>query len=93
MAQNDYMGIPRGKIPWFPVIDENKCINCGECLDFCNNDVFEEGLKATVVAHPYNCVVGCTSCLKTCDADAIKFPSKDELIAWLHALRASRSSH
>lgn len=87
MAGSLYMGIPREKIPWFPVIDEEKCINCGACLDFCSNNVFEEGESTTIVANPYNCVVGCSACQRVCDSEAISFPSKDELISWLHELR------
>ncbi|MDZ7740853.1 MAG: ferredoxin family protein [Bacteroidota bacterium] len=87
MAGTEYMGIPREKIPWFPVIDEDKCTNCGSCLEFCDNDVFEQGETVMQVPNPYNCVVGCSTCQKFCDFDAITFPSKDELINWLKELR------
>lgn len=87
MTGRDYMGIPREKIPWFPVIDEEKCINCGSCLDFCSNNVFEAGETTTIVANPYNCVVGCSACQRVCDTEAISFPSKEKLISWLHELR------
>lgn len=87
MNEQKYMGIPREQIPWFPVIDPNKCLNCGSCMEFCNNDVYEEGELSPIVKSPYNCVVGCTSCQKVCEADAISFPSKDELISWLKELR------
>ena len=90
MSEQFYMGIPREQIPWFPTIDEEKCSNCGECLEFCSNDVFEEGETSTIVANPYNCVVGCTGCKKICDSDAISFPSNDELISWLKELREKR---
>jgi len=90
MAGTDYMGIPREKIPWFPVIDPDKCTNCGSCLDFCSNNVFEAGDEATVVVNPYNCVVGCAACRKVCDSDAITFPSNDKLIGWLTELRETR---
>lgn len=70
MSAREYMGIPREKISWFPVIDEDKCTGCGLCMDFCSNNVFEAGESSTVVKNPYNCVVGCSSCTKVCDADA-----------------------
>lgn len=87
MTGRDFMGIVREKIPWFPVIDAEKCTNCGSCLEFCSNNVFEAGESATVVVNPYNCVVGCHSCQRICDFDAITFPSQDELIKWLKELR------
>lgn len=92
MAERGYMGIPREKIPWFPTIDEEKCINCGSCLDFCSNNVLEESEITMKVINPYNCVVGCSSCMKVCDYEAITFPSKDELIKWLYELRKSRDT-
>ena len=87
MEGRDYMGITREKIPWFPVIDVNKCINCGACLDFCSNDVFEVGDIVMIISNPCNCVVGCSSCQKICNSDAITFPSKNELINWINKLR------
>ena len=32
-----------------------------------------------IVARPYNCMVGCSTCANLCPADAISFPSKNEL--------------
>jgi NAD-dependent dihydropyrimidine dehydrogenase PreA subunit len=40
MASGTYMNIPQEKIPWYPVIDEDLCTNCGNCLEFCSNGVF-----------------------------------------------------
>lgn len=92
MAGREYMGIPREKITWFPTIDANACTRCGECVEFCHNDVLSLGEKATVVANPYNCVVGCSSCQKVCPVDAISFPSNAELVAQLRELRAERDA-
>lgn len=87
MTGRTYMGIPREQIPWFPVINPDKCTNCGSCIDFCNNNVFEAGEKATVVVNPYNCVVGCHSCQRICEFDAITFPTQESLIKILKDLR------
>jgi len=83
MMKKTYMGIPREDLPWYPRIDEEKCIACGKCLEFCPNDVFELGAKVMVVKNPMNCVVGCTKCAPECPVDAISFPTKKELIAWI----------
>ena len=90
MSAGDYMGIPREQIPWFPTIDKEKCTNCGECLEFCEHDVFEQGETVMQVTNPYNCVVGCSSCRKVCEFDALTFPSNDKLVSWLKELRKKR---
>jgi len=73
--------VPREYIPWYPTIDEDKCIGCGECFNFCKNGVFEwdEEKNCPRVAQPYSCVVGCSACQKLCTQDAISFPSMKEI--------------
>jgi NAD-dependent dihydropyrimidine dehydrogenase PreA subunit len=87
MSKTTYAGVPREKIPWYPIIDYSKCDLCGgnpKCKEFCMHDVFdvaeEEGRKKLVVAKPYNCVVFCTACEKICPIPGtITFPSKTEV--------------
>lgn len=69
--------IPRKDIPWFPTIDPTKCEGCKECYEFCSHGVYkwDEKKKQSVVAKPYNCVVGCSTCASKCLNEAIKFPS------------------
>jgi NAD-dependent dihydropyrimidine dehydrogenase PreA subunit len=84
-----FMGVPREKIPWAPVIDYKKCDFCMDCDEFCPHRVFErreEGPKL-VVAGPSNCVVFCRACAKICGPDAISFPDKPETIALIKRLR------
>jgi NAD-dependent dihydropyrimidine dehydrogenase PreA subunit len=87
MAGRDYMGIPREEIPWYPTINTDLCINDSLCIDFCSNDVFAQGELTTIVANPYNCVVGCSACAKECPVGAITFPDKKELVKILNELR------
>lgn len=87
MGSNSYMGIPREKIPWYPILDEDACINCGSCMDFCANSVFEQGETSVKVVNPYNCVVGCSSCQNICPSGAIKFPDMKQFVEILRALR------
>lgn len=87
-----YMGIPRERIPWAPVIDGERCSGCGACLDECPNGVFaldgEEGVSQVVA--PLQCVVLCDKCARTCPSDAISFPDKDATKKLLREL-ASRA--
>jgi len=92
MAENTYMKIPREKIPWYPTIDPEKCTNCGSCMNFCSNEVFEQGEESMKVARPLNCVVGCSACLKECPADALHFPDQQELIETLKKLRGEHTN-
>ena len=80
--------VARGKIPWFPKIDLDACIGDKECVNFCKNDVFvwDELKDRPEVIRPLNCVVGCDACSQICPAEAISFPSKDELRRTLQML-------
>jgi len=73
--------VPREKIPWFPTIDAEACIGDREWYDFCKNGVFawDEEEDRPRVVNPYQCVLGCDACAQICPANAISFPTLDEL--------------
>jgi NAD-dependent dihydropyrimidine dehydrogenase PreA subunit len=81
----EWRGIPREEIPWFPAIDETKCIGCRSCVEFCPNDVleFDEAAGKARVKNPYNCVVECKACAKLCPVDAISFPNEEDFSAYI----------
>lgn len=89
MSETTFMGVPRDKIPWYPMIDYDKCTLCMECDKFCPHHVFDrrESGRVPVVANPNNCVVFCRACAKACGPDAISFPSKPETIALIKQVR------
>jgi NAD-dependent dihydropyrimidine dehydrogenase PreA subunit len=89
MAENTFMGAPRDRIPWAPVIDYAKCDFCMECDKFCPHGVFarQGGEVKLVVANPTNCVVFCRACAKTCGPDALSFPNKVEVTKLIKQLR------
>ncbi len=91
MPEETWHGIPRSKIPWYPTIDYQKCINCGKCVDYCKLGVYEfeehEGKKRSVVKNPDSCVVLCTGCDEICPAGAIKHPVKKEIRETIKNLR------
>jgi NAD-dependent dihydropyrimidine dehydrogenase PreA subunit len=75
-----WRGYPREQIPWYPTVDEDLCDACGKCLRLCSSKALvadEEG-KA-VVADPFKCVVGCSSCASFCRQKAITFPPRSVL--------------
>jgi NAD-dependent dihydropyrimidine dehydrogenase PreA subunit len=92
MSEETYMGVPRKKIPWYPIVDHNKCNFCDgdpQCLKFCPHGVYgiNESKKELKVADPSNCVVFCRSCRKVCAPDALSFPSKPEILSLIKKLR------
>ena len=66
-------GYPRERVDWFPTIDAEACVRCGMCMN-CGKQVFDWTEKGPVVARPYQCVVGCTTCANLCLGKAISFP-------------------
>lgn len=73
-------GIPRKDIPWYPVIEADKCIGCELCFLSCGREVFEvaeEKPHKATVERPYNCMVGCSTCATVCPTEAIIFPDRD----------------
>jgi NAD-dependent dihydropyrimidine dehydrogenase PreA subunit len=97
MVEATFHGIPRSKIPWYPTIDYEKCVNCGKCVDYCKLGVydFEEdhGKKRSVAKNPTNCVVFCTGCDAICPAGAIKHPSKIETREIIKKLRKAKDAN
>lgn len=62
-------------VPWFPIIDYNRCKNCKQCLSFCPFGVYalsEE--RAVEVRNPRSCKDNCPACARMCPEVAIIFP-------------------
>ena len=63
MSEESYEGIPRNKIDWHPIINYEKCVSCGKCVDFCHVKSFGyediNGKKKTIVQNLKVCVVLC----------------------------------
>ena len=58
-----------------PIIDKEKCIECGTCAQICPLDVIrfvkdENGKKHVKVKYPYECW-HCRACVKDCPKGAI----------------------
>lgn len=85
-VEEQYHGIPREEIPWFPTIDYEKCTSCGVCAEFCKRGVYTMD-DAPKVTDPYRCVVSCTGCKGQCKEGAISFPTLIELREVMKELR------
>ena len=86
-----YQGIPREDIPWFPLIDPERCDHCLKCLEFCPHGVYEAVEGKLDVANPFNCPVGCSRCQPVCPQKAIAFMSARDLGMMLQQLRRQRA--
>lgn len=52
------------------IVDNDKCIGCGECVDICPVEVYELQDEKSVPVNAEDCV-GCESCIEVCEQDAI----------------------
>jgi ferredoxin len=43
----------------------------------CGRNVFEMRDQKSIVAHPFQCMVGCNTCAIVCPVEAISFPGRD----------------
>jgi NAD-dependent dihydropyrimidine dehydrogenase PreA subunit len=59
---------------WYPVINDDICIECGICTDQCTHGVYNEA-KAPhpVVVKPEECIQDCKGCGSLCPNDAISY--------------------
>ena len=66
---------PGAWLPWFPVIDYDRCTNCMQCLSFCLFGVYgvDDQQRITVQAAD-NCKTNCPACSRVCPEAAIMFP-------------------
>lgn len=65
----------RDWLPWFPVIDYQRCTNCMQCLSFCLFDVYGVDAAGKIeVRNEEKCKTNCPACSRVCPEVAILFP-------------------
>ncbi len=66
-------------VPWFPVLDFDRCTHCKQCMSFCLFKVYEvDADDRVVVKNPQNCKNNCPACARICPEIAIMFPKLNE---------------
>ncbi len=58
---------------WYPVINQENCIECGSCVNFCPHGVYEKESDKPIVLSPEECIEGCHGCQGICPAEAITY--------------------
>ena len=70
--------IEDGTDAWFPVLDKERCNECGKCNDFCLFGVYTLENGKIRVTQPQNCKNNCLSCARICPTKAIIFPKYEK---------------
>ncbi len=65
-------------LPWFPVIDYDRCCGCKQCVSFCLFGTYAIEAGVVRVANPANCKTWCPACARLCPNAAILFPKYSE---------------
>ena len=65
---------PGDWVPWFPVVDYDRCKGCRQCVEFCLFGVYTVDGGTVRVAQPDHCKTGCPACARVCPHSAIIFP-------------------
>lgn len=65
---------------WYPVINYEKCTECGTCTNKCKKGVYDlEKLPTPVVVNPDGCVDGCHGCGNLCLVQAISYIGEEKI--------------
>lgn len=70
--------VEEGTDAWYPVLDKEKCTECGKCHDFCLFGVYSIENKRVKVSQPQNCKNNCPACARMCPSKAIIFPKYEK---------------
>ncbi|MBI9068153.1 MAG: 4Fe-4S binding protein [Salinivirgaceae bacterium] len=63
---------------WFPILDYERCVGCGQCADFCLFGTYSKTDDKVWVENPHACKNNCPACARICPHTAIIFPKYKE---------------
>lgn len=67
---------------WYPIIEQDSCIECGTCVNFCPHSVYDtEMTPVPVVKNPNGCIDQCHGCGNKCPVGAITYAN--DATAWI----------
>jgi NAD-dependent dihydropyrimidine dehydrogenase PreA subunit len=55
----------------YPVVDKEKCMSCGNCVEICPSEVYVMEADKSVPVRPEDCIE-CGACVDQCPVDAIE---------------------
>ena len=55
----------------YPVVDEDKCTGCGNCVEICPSEVYQMEEDKSNPVHPEECIE-CWACVNQCPAESIQ---------------------
>lgn len=59
---------------WYPVVDSEKCLECGACVKKCPHDVYnKEKAPTPAIVSPEKCINKCHGCGNLCPVGAITY--------------------
>ena len=59
---------------WYPIIDYNRCCECGKCVNKCQQGVYDKSkMPKPIVVYPDGCIQGCHGCGNLCPNRAITY--------------------
>jgi len=62
---------------WYPIINEETCIECGKCVEYCSHGVYDKGSPNPEVIYPDGCIDHCHGCGSICPTGSITYFGDD----------------
>jgi NAD-dependent dihydropyrimidine dehydrogenase PreA subunit len=55
----------------YPVVDQERCNGCGNCVDICPSEVYEMQEDKSNAIRPEDCIE-CSACVNQCQMESIQ---------------------
>ncbi len=77
-TEPESVGVKSDWPSWYPVLDYDRCVACGQCADFCLFGTYDRSGGHVAVVNPQACKNNCPACARICPEAAIIFPKYTE---------------